>query len=310
MSNNNEMRNNFEHDFGLQGQRTGRKRTRSCRSHAIYSSAIFALIVTSMNALVNPSNVFHSSGQRSRSHLLQAVRSPLPDTLQPVKPKSATSREKREEAIKAMSRDKVDSALTGVDAQMLEMLSDQFLFPSSNKPSEPSTRPRGRPEFVPGAMKYDTMVKYIEKKESDFMEIQKQRPTKIYGVVTNSDVKAERKKASSVKGSGANNEGKTLSDSSSENYEVKKRKRVVKNLPVPKVVSKMSTKRRNVSKGRSKVNNLELQKYYRTELLTAEEEYSLGIKVQLMVQCEQVHEGIAFQHMRLPSVEEWATACG
>jgi hypothetical protein len=58
------------------------------------------------------------------------------------------------------------------------------------------------------------------------------------------------------------------------------------------------------------VNNLELQKYYRTELLTAEEEYSIGIKVQLMVQCEQVHEGIALEHMRLPTVEEWATACG
>jgi hypothetical protein len=300
------MRNNFEQDFGLQGQRTGRKRTRSCRSHSIYSSAIFALIVTSMNALVNPANGFHLSGQRPRSHLLQAVRSPLPDTLQPVKPKSATSREKREEAIKAMNRDKVESALDGVDAQMLEMLSDQFLFPSK-KPSEPITRPRNRPDFVPGAMKYDTMIKYREQKEIDGME----KSAKVYGVFSNSDVKAERKKASPVKGSGDNNEGKTLSDSSSGNFEVKKRKRVVKNLPPErKVISKMSSKRRNVSKGRSKVNNLELQKYYRTELLTAEEEYSIGIKVQLMVQCEQVHEGIALEHMRLPTVEEWATACG
>jgi RNA polymerase sigma factor (sigma-70 family) len=54
----------------------------------------------------------------------------------------------------------------------------------------------------------------------------------------------------------------------------------------------------------------DLQKYYRTELLTAKEEYSLGTKVQLMVRCENVHEGLALRLERLPSMVEWAHACG
>jgi hypothetical protein len=68
--------------------------------------------------------------------------------------------------------------------------------------------------------------------------------------------------------------------------------------------------RAKVGRGRSKLNNLELQKYYQTELLSADEEYDLGIKIQLMTKCEQVHEGLALQFMRLPTLEEWAKACG
>lgn len=60
----------------------------------------------------------------------------------------------------------------------------------------------------------------------------------------------------------------------------------------------------------STTNNLELRKYYTTALLTPEEEFKLGRQVQVMVQCEQVHEGLALQEMRLPTVEEWASACG
>ena len=91
----------------------------------------------------------------------------------------------------------------------------------------------------------------------------------------------------------------------------KRRKRVVKNLPQRKSNNKNKvTKSHRQLKGRAKVNNLELQKYYRTELLTAQEEYELGVKVQLMVKCEQVHEGLALQYMRLPTFHEWAEACG
>lgn len=55
---------------------------------------------------------------------------------------------------------------------------------------------------------------------------------------------------------------------------------------------------------------INLQKYYRTELLTAQEEYSLGMKIQFMMQCEQVHEGLCIHLMRLPTISEWAYACG
>jgi hypothetical protein len=84
----------------------------------------------------------------------------------------------------------------------------------------------------------------------------------------------------------------------------KKRKKVVKNLPEPKHRSKEKEK---CPKNR-RWNDL--QKYYRTELLTAKEEYSLGMKIHFMMRCEEVHEGLAARLRRLPTMEEWAHACG
>jgi len=62
--------------------------------------------------------------------------------------------------------------------------------------------------------------------------------------------------------------------------------------------------------GGGETNNLELRKYYATDLLTPEQEYSIGQKIQLMISCEQVHEGLAISELRLPTIEEWAQACG
>ena len=53
-----------------------------------------------------------------------------------------------------------------------------------------------------------------------------------------------------------------------------------------------------------------LQRYYRTELLTPQEEYTLGMKIQFMINCEQVHEGLYEKFERSPTIEEWARACG
>ena len=53
-----------------------------------------------------------------------------------------------------------------------------------------------------------------------------------------------------------------------------------------------------------------LGRYYRTKLLTAKEEYSLGMKVKFMVSCELVHEGLALELDRMPTIAEWAKACG
>ena len=95
------------------------------------------------------------------------------------------------------------------------------------------------------------------------------------------------------------------------------RKQVMKNLPkargreeeaqeekVDESVTFISSKRRKTTVA------ADLQKYYRTELLSAKEEYSLGIQVQFMVKCESVHEGLALRLERLPSMVEWAHACG
>jgi RNA polymerase sigma factor (sigma-70 family) len=57
-------------------------------------------------------------------------------------------------------------------------------------------------------------------------------------------------------------------------------------------------------------NEMEKRQYYQTELLTVDEEYSLGMKVQFMVHCENVHRGLAAQLDRLPTFTEWAAACG
>jgi RNA polymerase sigma factor (sigma-70 family) len=51
-------------------------------------------------------------------------------------------------------------------------------------------------------------------------------------------------------------------------------------------------------------------RYYKTELLTAKEEYSLGMKVKFMIKCEAVHEGLSLELDRQPTIAEWAAACG
>lgn len=53
-----------------------------------------------------------------------------------------------------------------------------------------------------------------------------------------------------------------------------------------------------------------LQRYYRTELLTSQEEYTLGMQIQFLTKCEEVHEGLYLQLQRLPSIAEWSHACG
>jgi len=53
-----------------------------------------------------------------------------------------------------------------------------------------------------------------------------------------------------------------------------------------------------------------MQKYYYTPLLSHEEEYTLGMKVRFLVQCEEVHEGQSTALGRIPTIVEWASACG
>ena len=71
------------------------------------------------------------------------------------------------------------------------------------------------------------------------------------------------------------------------------------------------TKRGRKSKhGKSSYADADLQRYYRTELLTMEEEYIYGDRVRFMIACEEAHEGLAIRLDRLPSLGEWAAACG
>jgi len=109
----------------------------------------------------------------------------------------------------------------------------------------------------------------------------------------------------------------------------KQRRRVVKSLPKSRrdkdgnlVVNDKNSKgefrqddRANtfpVGRGGNSANNQDslFNRYYKTELLTAKEEYSLGMKVKFMVKCDAVHEGLALELDRQPTIAEWAAACG
>jgi len=109
----------------------------------------------------------------------------------------------------------------------------------------------------------------------------------------------------------------------------KQRRRVVKSLPKSRrdetgnlIVNNKKSKgvyrqddRVNtypVGRGGNGANNQDslFNRYYKTELLTAKEEYSLGMKVKFMVKCEAVHEGLSLELDRQPTIAEWAAACG
>jgi hypothetical protein len=162
-------------------------------------------------------------------------------------------------------------------------------------------------------MNYDTMLKFRERQE--FLHMIDQRKLSSVASTFNGEsvtggtsdhddaISTTTTTASASKGvKGARN--------NSEEEEKKKRKRVVKSLPEPRSEAEKAKDAKRAPKKRTKGSNLELHKYYRTELLSADEEYSLGMKVQFMMKCEQVHEGLSTHLMRLPTIKEWAEACG
>lgn len=262
-----------------------------------------------------------------------------PTTAQLVEPLTKSSESRRQRAVLAMNRNKVESTLGGVDEELLEMLYDQFLIASP----EDRIRPKGRPESVAGAMKYETMVRFREREE--VLDLVKRNAKNVPSEaelsaielclgspVASSNIidattevpepepqpmKRQRRK---MKGSAVPVNDVILPISGSR-LSKRGRKSVFKNLPKAKdhdpgtddnddapivdeglrVINKRS---------KSQPNGMDLQKYYRTELLTSDEEYSLGMKIQFMDKCEQVHEGLAAAMNKLPTIQEWAAACG
>ena len=320
-----------------------RKRARCTSSSPVsfVTPGVLVLFLATLSAMVSPACSFPpfqsattSTSSRQIFTLNVARQSNVADrsTPQPVKMKTAIPAEKRLEAMKAMKRQKVESALTGVNARMLELLSDGYLYPSPT--TAPTKRRKGRPECVPGAMKYETMLKFRERQEAldlvgggqefaaiaAFIENESPSTTPTDDLQEKSSVAAKvdevkkEKRVKKPKGTDQSNTIRGIQEVHEEGQsEPRKRKRVVKNLPKPRDRSKDDSsylKSSRTTKGRAGVNSPELQKYYKTELLTREEEYSLGMKVKFMVKCEQVHEGLANALTRLPTIEEWANACG
>ena len=267
--------------------------------------------------------------------------------VQEIKPLKESPAERRRKAMQAMDRQHLQTALLGIDEQMLELLSDHLVHIEGNSqaaaagPEQKRKRPKGRPEFVPGAMNYETMLKFRERQdvldyvktrgmsEAEYAAVAPFTKNGILQIPQGKTIKrvrsTETENDSSARGPSTRLRGerptsppsapstaRKETDSSVDSVKnnevpttVKKRKRVHKNLPKRRVDSYPKSETSN-----RRTNGLDLQKYYRTELLTADEEYSLGMKVKLMMKCELVHEGLAVRHQRLPTMEEWAVACG
>jgi RNA polymerase sigma factor (sigma-70 family) len=248
------------------------------------------------------------------------------EAVQRLKPLTKASVEKRRLAYNAMNRSKVEAAITGVDAQMLELLSDQFLYPSNgNSAKTARKRPKGRPDYVPGAMNFETMAKFRERRDMMTVVAQQKREIDARAPASEEEIQAaspylarangaadeqSTKTRKGPKGKAGDGQAKSLPDAGK-----KKRKPVVKHLSVPTPEQRASNldawkKVRESTRSTPKNNGMDLHKYYATDLLTADEEYSLGMKIQFMVECELVHEGISAKLMRLPTMVEWGEACG
>lgn len=288
-----------------------------------------------------------------------------------IKPLTKSSLQKRQAAVNAMNRKKLESAFGNlVDVTMLQSLSsEQYLYSDAGSSSSIGsrnesiprgskskirslTRPKGRPESVPGAMAVETLIKHRERMEMlDLVEQYRSNPSlgeAELSVITPyvmleqehsqmNQIDTENciidhvsigSKTVLLKGTSSSKGGKIVNEELQELPNLTKRKRVVKNLPSTKNRTngdeskdreadeimydedgqRISLKNRRGNK--INADGMNLHKYYRTDLLTSDEEYSLGMKIQFMAGCEQVHEGLSAAMNKLPTIREWASACG
>ena len=82
------------------------------------------------------------------------------------------------------------------------------------------------------------------------------------------------------------------------------RKRRVKNLPPTCAKKERNVENETTGMMESSEDSSNLQKYYRTELLSGQEEYELANKVRFMVKAEQVHGGLHLKLTELPTLTE------
>ncbi|GFH50283.1 hypothetical protein CTEN210_06759 [Chaetoceros tenuissimus] len=237
--------------------------------------------------------------------------------IQPVQPLQTSSKEKRLSVEKAWEQAKLLSKMEEQDfdsSSSSGMTATPYLdlFQASVQNEEETTtsydinsRPRGRPESVPGAMSRTTLLNLNEvetrlAKETSTTTTKKRgrgRPRK--NPVTEID------EITSI--------AAKKDDSTEEEQETTpKRKSRVKILPKSRKLKESELEGETTGMmplgGVNEPPNL--QKYYRTTLLTQEEEYRLGMKIQFLIQCEAVHEGLYNEFGRLPTITEWANACG
>jgi len=133
------------------------------------------------------------------------------------------------------------------------------------------------------------------------------------------DVEEEKETSGDTDTSGGGSASSSSSSSSSSapnsNDVAKTRKRRVKILPKARKMNEKDGETTGMMQPTKRGRNGEieppnLQRYYRTELLTQEEEYILGMKIQFLMKCEHVHEGLYLETGVAPTLVEWARSCG
>lgn len=278
---------------------------------------------------------------------------------------SSITNERRRKALNAMNkRNGAAAALkkAGANLQLsqrkqllMELVYEQEAKLQKKKEREGETKPRGRPDFVPGAMNLDTMAKFRERQDMELLlestrsqlsssisaadsvesALSMLSPAEVAAVapfVDNLKTKSPTKAAPKQQPKSPRKRTTKAVTAPAKSKTVTKKKRVAKTAatsPTTKTTPQRSNflnfesstqndgALSNKKKNRKRLTQptystaaSDLHRYYKTDLLSRDEEYSLGMKVQFMMQCEVVHEGLCTHLGRMPTMEEWAVACG
>ena len=287
--------------------------------------ATIASLSSHSSAFVSKSDLFRSRISLTAKATKTAIKRKTKDyVVEQLQPRTSISEEARQSAVDAMHR---NARQVDLDAKMLELLSDSFLVPPSTSIRE---KPFGRPSMVAGAMNFETMLKFQELNDAELYasiapyttgDGTELESSIFEGVLVSDDELKTKKndKKGMVKGSKMHHvyeDGVKSIESINESKKNDRKggKKGLKNIPPERnrgdvKYDENKVSRKSKGKG-SKSSALDLTRYYRTELLTAEEEYTFGMQVRFMVKCEQVHEGLSVYLSRLPTLEEWSSACG
>ncbi|KAL7541606.1 hypothetical protein ACHAXR_011064 [Thalassiosira sp. AJA248-18] len=236
--------------------------------------------------------------------------------------------EKLDEKIKEQSEDDYGERMDNMNKKSPLTANGSVTTPA------PKKRGRGRPRKypLPEVQPPDDVVKVapVQPLRNSQVKVTKQSSANVTGgtlmkkdkVKATATASSKKKKIKSttkaiVKGTSTKKYAEPLIGASAIVNNKQNRRRVVKSLPKSRrdengnLIRQDDQNRNFNNPGRGlSPDSLNLNRYYKTELLTAKEEYSLGMRVKFMVKCESVHEGLTLQLDRMPSIAEWAAACG
>lgn len=272
--------------------------------------------------------------------------------------KALNAMNKRSGAAAALKKAGANLQLSQQKQLLMELVYEQEAKLQKKKEREGETKPKGRPDFVPGAMNLDTMAKFRERQDMELLlestrsqlsssisaadsvesVLSMLSPAEVAAVapfVDNLKTKSPTKAAPKQQPKSPRKRTTKAVTAPAKSKTVTKKKRVAKTAattatsPTTKttpqrsnflnfessthndgVLSNKKKNRKRLTQPTYSTAASDLHRYYKTDLLSRDEEYSLGMKVQFMMQCEVVHEGLCTHLGRMPTMEEWAVACG